>query len=109
MKHFYLAAAIAGAVVPYAFFVDFFADEGVDLPRFIEALFVNGAAGGFTADLLITSAVFWAFMFTRADGPSPWPFVLANLLIGLSCALPLYLYWQERSREVAPPPTVQST
>lgn len=93
MKTYYLVAAIAGGVVPYLFFIDFFVDNGIDLPVFIAALFANGAAGGFTADLLIASAVFWAWMF-RQNGPSPWLFVVLNLTIGLSCALPAYLYAQ---------------
>ncbi len=92
MRTFYLVAAIVGAVVPYIFFVDFLADAGLDLTTFVGGLFVNGAAGGFTADLLISSVVFWAYMFTRRDGPRPWLFVALNLLIGLSCALPAYLY-----------------
>ncbi len=108
MKHFYLGAAIAGAIVPYAFFLDFFVDEGIDLPAFIDALFANGAAGGFTADLLITSAVFWGYMFTRRTGPNPWPIVLVNLLIGLSCALPLYLYLQARA-DLASPAQTETT
>ena len=92
MKKLYLVLSIVGAVVPYFFFFDFIGDVGVDLPAFVAALFVNGAAGGFCADLLISSAVFWIFMFTRADGPKPWLFILLNLTIGLSCALPAYLY-----------------
>jgi hypothetical protein len=82
--------------VPYAFFVSFFADEGIGLPTFVEGVFANGAAGGFAADVLISSAVFWSYMFSRRDGPSPWPVVAVNLLIGLSCALPLYLYLSRR-------------
>ncbi len=91
MRNLFLMLAIAGAVVPYIFFIDFFANEGIDLASFTGALFVNGAAGGFTADLLITSAVFWLFLLQ--DGAArPWAYVLINLSIGLSCALPLYLY-----------------
>lgn len=92
MKTFYLIMAVIGAVVPYLFFIDFFLANGLNLPGFVGALFVNGAAGGFSADLLITSAVFWAYMFSRSNGPSPWPFVALNLAIGLSCAVPAYLY-----------------
>jgi len=92
MKSIYLAFAIVGAVVPYLFFVDFINSAGLDLAAFAGALFVNGAAGGFTADLLITSAVFWVYMFTRGKGPAPWLFIALNLAIGLSCALPAYLY-----------------
>ena len=81
------------------FFIDFFAASGIDLLGFVDALFVNGAAGGFAADLLITSAVFWIYLFTRPDGPSPWGFIVLNLTIGLSCALPAYLYVLARRAE----------
>lgn len=99
MRTLYLAFAIAGAVIPFYFFSQFFSTQGVALPNFIAALFANGAAGGFSADLLITSAVFWVFMFKqqqRGKGPNPIPYILVNLLIGLSCALPGYLYLRER-------------
>ncbi len=91
-NNIYLVLAILGAVVPYVFFLNFFATDGLALGGFVTALFVNGAAGGFTADLLITSLVFWIYMFGRRDGPATWPFVVINLTIGLSCALPAYLY-----------------
>ena len=97
MKNMYLILAIVGAVVPYVFFIGFFNSEGVDLMAFIGGLFVNGAAGGFTADLLISSFVFWLFMFSRqAEGPKPWIFIALNLTIGLSCALPAYLWANEK-------------
>ncbi len=102
MKNLYLVLAIVGAVVPYLFFFGFFAESGVDLLGFVGALFANGAAGGFTADLLITSLVFWIYMFNRQDGPAPWLFVALNLTIGLSCALPAYLYASIRAAEVEP-------
>jgi hypothetical protein len=95
MKNFYLVAAIVGAVVPYVFFFDFFASEGLALASFISALFANGAAGGFTADLLISSAVFWAYLISRKD-PLAWLYILVNLTIGLSSAIPLYLFNQAR-------------
>ena len=91
MKHVYLLGTILGAVVPYAFFTNHFLAHGVNLPEFVAALFANGAAAGFTADLLISSAVFWAYMFSQRE-PKMWVFILLNLTIGLSCALPAYLY-----------------
>jgi hypothetical protein len=39
---------------------------------------------------------------TRTQGPSPWPFIAINLLIGLSCALPAYLYVRSRAAEASP-------
>ena len=95
MKQTYLALAILGAVIPYLYFINFFGQQGLNLPAFVSALFVNGAAAGFTVDLLIASVVFWLYMFQqrRADkGPNPALFIALNLTIGLSCALPAYLY-----------------
>ena len=93
---FYLLFAIIGAIVPFIFFIDFFQREA--LIDFIGALFVNGAAGGFSADLLITSFVFWIYMWKRrGDGPNPVPFIFVNLFIGLSCAFPAYLYFSMMS------------
>ncbi len=100
MKKLYLFLAIVGAVLPYVFFVQHFSSEGFGLSGFVSALFANPAAGGFSADLLFTSVVFWIFIFqqrSREKGPSPVLFVALNLLIGLSCALPAYLYARERS------------
>jgi hypothetical protein len=96
MKNLYLVLAIVGGVVPMIFFIGFMGSAGIDLVAFVGALFVNGAAGGFAADLLITSVVFWIYLFTRADGPAPWLFIALNLFIGLSCALPAYLYATHR-------------
>ncbi len=103
MRAFYLVAAVLGAIVPYVFFIGFFGGAGLGLPSFVAALFVNGAAAGFTADLIISSVVFLTYVFSRRGGPNPWPFVALNLLIGLSCALPAYLYagFQARERQAA--------
>ena len=92
MKNVYLLLAIIGALVPYAFFFSFVSDSGLDPVAFLAAVFANGSASGFAADLFISSFVFWIFMFTRSEGPGPWLFIALNLTIGLSCALPAYLY-----------------
>lgn len=99
MNKLYLIAAFVGAVVPIIFFLTFFGEMGIGLGTFTRGIFANGAAGGFAADLFISSGVFWAYMFTRGDGPKPWPFIVVNLLIGLSCALPLYLYMANRASD----------
>jgi hypothetical protein len=95
MKRLYLVLAIVGAVMPYFFFGQYIISNGVDLPGFVSALFATPPASGFTSDLLITSFVFWAMMLyerKQGKGPSPIIFIVLNLLIGLSCAFPAYLY-----------------
>ena len=98
MKRIYLILAIIGSIVPYYFFFQFFGAEGLNLPLFAKALFANGAAGGFSADLLIASFVFWIYMLqqkNKNNGPNPAIFIVLNLFVGLSSALPAYLYARE--------------
>ena len=101
MKNFYLIASLLGAVLPYMFFFEFFMAEGVDIVKFLQAVFANGAAGGFAADILMSSAVFWSYLIVSRE-PGWWKYVVLNLAIGLSCALPYYLYVKAKEREVAP-------
>ncbi len=101
-----LGLALLGAVVPCFFFGQFFVAEGMG-GDFVGALFVNGAAGGFASDLFISSFVFWIFAFTearRVGVARPWVFVLLNLVIGLSCALPLFFWARERALAAAARP-----
>ena len=96
----YLILAAVGAVAPYVFFTQFIAAEGLT-GNFIAALYANGAAGGFATDLFVSSFVFWIFLLAearRCGVRRPWVFVLVNLLIGLSCAFPLFLWARERRK-----------
>lgn len=97
MKNLYLVLAIVGTVIPYFFFVQHINADGLGLVTFMAESFANPVASGFTADLLISSLVFWVYMFSAGrEAPKPWPFIALNCLVGLSCALPAYLYWQSR-------------
>jgi hypothetical protein len=95
IRSLFLLLAIVGGIVPLVFFGRHFASVGFGPVDFVKALFANPAAGGFTSDLLISSLVFWIAMSYRRSqgrGPKPAMFILLNLFIGLSCALPAYMY-----------------
>lgn len=99
VRNFYLAMAVVGTVVPWWFFGSFFTLNGFDIPLFLHSLFANGAAGGFSADVLITIVVFWVWSWRDAagNGVARWWLVLpASFFVGLSLALPLYLSLRER-------------
>ena len=98
LKTFYLAMSVVGTVIPWVFFSRFFVENGLDVPFFLQSLFSNGASGGFSADLLISIFVFWIWSFADARqlGVKRWWLVLpTSFTVGLSCALPLYLYLRE--------------
>ena len=103
MKRFYLTAAIIGTIVPWAFFAHFFYQHGFDPIRFILGLFANGAAGGFSADILISIAVFWGWATLDARRHRVkhyWVIYPAGRFVGLSLALPLYLYLREGQSDI---------
>jgi hypothetical protein len=93
---FYLMAALAGAIVPYAILIP--AADGLSAAGFMHGLFANPAASIFSADALMASLVFLALLVVegrRADMPRLWAYVPPLLLFGLSCALPLFLAMRE--------------
>jgi len=102
MKGIYLFLAIVGAIIPYIFFFQFVQVEGLNFPLFLMELFDNKASSGFTADFLISTVVFWVFIFQRAKNsaaPKPLIFFILSCTVGLSCALPAYLYANEKQAD----------
>lgn len=99
VRNLYLALAVIGTVIPWLFFGTFFAQHGPDIPLFLQSLFANGAAAGFSVDVLISILVFWIWAWQDAARHKVahwWLIFPASCLVGLSLALPLYLYLRER-------------
>ncbi len=110
MTKFYLLLAALGTIIPYVFFGNFMLQDGADLTEFVRQLFATSPAGGFTADLLITSTTFWIWSFIEARRRGMrhwWIYVVLNLLVGLSCALPLFLALRQRHIESTDESTTQ--
>ena len=102
LKKLYAGLCVVGFVLPYIPFTLFMLDHNFNLGRFVQALFANNATTMFTMDLLISSLVFWLFLFydsRRLRLKNVWLYVTANLLVGLSLALPLFLYFREVALE----------
>lgn len=97
---FYLIAFLIGTLTPLFFIVNFVTETGgIVLSDFISQLFANHAASTFSSDLLISSFIFWFFMAHDKKSknlPNILYFITLNLTIGLSSALPLYLYFRQR-------------
>ena len=102
MKNFYLLAAIVGAVAPYAVYFGYLAY----VPGASGAMSLawgNPIAAATLMDFSISCLVFWPFLFTECRRLAIdywWFFVAANIIIGLSFAMPAFLYMRERRREI---------
>ncbi len=99
MKWLYLIAAILGTILPLSQFIPFLMAYGLDMPLFFQQLFQNHVSGFFGMDVIVSSLALWLFVFSegRRRGMSNlWLYVVCNLAIGVSLALPLFLFFRER-------------
>ena len=99
LKHVYLLLCVLGALWPYQQFIEFVLDNGLDFRLFHDELFGSHASAFFTLDVVVSSIVLWVFVFTegrRLRMRHLWAPIAANLLVGVSLGLPLFLYMRER-------------
>jgi hypothetical protein len=103
LQTIYLTLCILGFVLPYSQFVPFLAEHGLDFKLFFEQLFTNRISSFFAMDILVSSIAFWIFVFyedTRSQMKLLLVYVVSNLIIGLSFALPLFLLIRQRHLEL---------
>ena len=103
MKKIYLMLATLVFIVPYYFFIRFLIQKGLDLQQFIDFMFVNPIATFFVLDLIISTIVFYEFLYqetSRLGIGNWWMYVGFSLVVGLSFALPIFLYKRESVIEV---------
>lgn len=98
----YLILCILGTILPYSQFVPFLIENGLDLKLFFEQLFINRVSSFFGMDLIVSSLVFWFFVFwegSRLGMKNLWIYIASNLLVGVSLGLPLFLLIRQRKLE----------
>ncbi len=97
-KNVYLIMAIVGFALPYYYFVSFVAANGLHFRVFLQQLFATPISSFFAVDLLISCVVFVFYLrreAARYNIGKRWLYIAALLTVGLSCALPLFLYVRE--------------
>lgn len=103
-KVLYLLLCVAGAILPYSQLVPFLRENGLDLGLFVEQLFATRIGAFFGWDVIVSSVVLWVFVLVdgrRAGVKNLWAPIAANLAVGVSLGLPLFLYMRERRIEAA--------
>ena len=98
VRHWYLALCVLGTILPYSQFLPFVRDHGLDPSLFVDQLFASPVSGFFGLDVMVTSAVLWLFVFVegrRSGMKHLWAPIAANLAVGVSLGLPLFLYLRE--------------
>ncbi|MBV6627414.1 MAG: DUF2834 domain-containing protein [Rivularia sp. (in: Bacteria)] len=99
-KSLYLVLVIIGSIAPWSLLLEFFIHNGFSIELLIQKEFDNYAAAAFGTDLLISALVFLCFAFLELKrlGLSRNRLIIyiaATFGVGLSCSLPLFLYFRE--------------
>jgi len=96
----YGCLCILGTVVPYWQLLPFLREHGLDMRLMITQLFSAPVSAFFGADVIVSSLALWAFVAIdgrRSGVRHLWAPVVANLAVGVSLGLPLFLYLRERA------------
>lgn len=104
-KHIYLFLAVIGLIIPYYFLISFLMAHGFDAPLILKQLFGTPISTFFAVDLIVSSVVFMVYLEQEAKRRSMkhgWIYLIALLTVGLSFALPLFLFVREAHLESTP-------
>ena len=99
-KTIYVGLCILGTVAPYWQLLPFLREHGLDVRLMIAQLFSEPVSAFFGADVIVSSLALWALVAIegrRTGVRHLWAPVVANLAVGVSLGLPLYLYLRERA------------
>ena len=105
-KHLYLALGVAGTILPLAAFLPFLRTHGPDARLFAAQLFGSPVSSFFGLDVIVSSVALWAFVLVegrRLSMSRLWAPIAANLVVGVSLGLPLFLYMREAQQESGGP------
>jgi hypothetical protein len=101
-KNVYLFLCFLGAAIPYLQFIPWIMENGPHFGLLVRQLFANRISAFFGLDVLVSSAVLLIFM--RVEGRQlhmrfRWLPIAGLCTVGVSLALPLFLYLRERALE----------
>ena len=102
LRHLYLIIALSGTLIPYFFFLRFLLKHGLNVALFYEQMPGTKIAAFFTWDVVISTLVVLTFVFTegqRLPMKTFWFSVSFNLLVGISLALPAFLYARQKQMD----------
>lgn len=102
MKRLYAILCVLGLVLPYYFLLPFLFSNGLDIPLVISQLYGNQMSAFFATDVFVSSVVLWVFIYQETRNrrvPHWWLCIVANLTVGVSLGLPLFLWLRQTDIE----------
>ena len=103
----YFILCVSEFILPYSQFIPFLRENGLSITQFVQQLFANRVSAFFGLDVIVSSLVLWVFVYSegmRLRMRHLWLYVVANLLVGVSLGLPLFLLARESRIDSGGPP-----
>jgi hypothetical protein len=94
----YLILSVLGFLLPYSQFLPWLREHGFDWQEFRYEMFENRIASFFVYDVLVAAGALLVFMIVegaRVGVRHLWAPILGTFLVGVSFALPLFLFLRE--------------
>ena len=101
-KTIYLTLCVVGTALPYQQFVPWVAENGLHVRLLFQQVFASHAGAFFGLDVMLSALALMVFAgreSARLGLRHRWLVLLALLAVGVSLALPLFLYMRERKLE----------
>ena len=97
-RHFYLICCLLGLVLPYAQFVPWLLEHGLNVALLLRELFGNRISAFFAMDVIVSAIVL--IWFIQSEGKRLrvrllWLPTLGTLLVGVSFGFPLFLFLRQ--------------
>ena len=99
LKTIYLILCVLGVTLTYWQFLPWVIQNGLNMPLFFHQLFANRIGVFFGMDVFVSAAALVVFIRTESSRihiTGRWLPVIALIFVGVSFALPLFLYMRER-------------
>ena len=97
-RHFYLICCLLGLVLPYAQFLPWLLEHGLNVALLLRELFGNRISAFFAMDVIVSAIVL--IWFIQSEGKRLrvrllWLPTLGTLLVGVSFGFPLFLFLRQ--------------
>ncbi len=100
-KYIYLALCFIGTILPYASFLPWVAENGLNVPLLVNQIISSPVASFGWLDVIVSAVALFVFVYGDTQKRKVrywWLTIIGTLIVGVSLGLPLYLYLREVSQ-----------
>ena len=101
IKNIYLILCLLGVIIPYASFIPWVIEDGLNVPLLVNQIASSPVASFGWLDVIISAVALFVVIYSDSQKIKVrywWLAIIGTLTVGVSLGLPLYLYLREISQ-----------